>query len=115
MIFACRARSRRRWRIAHPRTTKVRQQPRSRRRLSNLLVRPQKPGRSSSLLSNWNESVHNDFSTPSAAGFVVEGVETVAMTDEHYEQAVDALATLIVRWAADREQNSPRPGRANSG
>jgi hypothetical protein len=50
-----------------------------------------------------------------AAGFVVEGVETVAMTDEHYEQAVDALATLIVRWAADREQSSPRPGRANSG
>lgn len=36
------------------------------------------------------------------------------MTDQHYEQAVDALAALIVRWATDREQNSARPGRADS-
>jgi hypothetical protein len=46
--------------------------------------------------------------------FVVDGVETVAMTDEHYEQAVNALVTLIVGWAADLEQSSARPGQADS-
>lgn len=30
--------------------------------------------------------------------YVIERIETVAMTAEQYDQAVDALATLIVDW-----------------
>lgn len=32
---------------------------------------------------------------------MVERVETVPMTAEQYEQAVNALATLIVKWTTD--------------
>jgi hypothetical protein len=44
----------------------------------------------------------------------VERVETVVMTDEQYNQAVNALATLITRWATGHERDSARPGQADS-
>jgi hypothetical protein len=51
---------------------------------------------------------------PVVAGFVVERVETVGMTDEQYEQAVNTLATLIVRWTTGHEHDSACPGQADS-
>jgi hypothetical protein len=51
---------------------------------------------------------------PAVGGFVVERVETVVMTDEQYNQAVNALATLITRWATGHERDSARPGQADS-
>lgn len=47
--------------------------------------------------------------------YVVDQIETVPMTAEQYEQAVSALATLIVEWAASRRRdNSMTPGMASS-
>jgi hypothetical protein len=37
-----------------------------------------------------------------ARTYIVEDVETVTMTVEQYDEAVNALAALIVRWARDR-------------
>jgi len=34
--------------------------------------------------------------------FGIEAVETVTMTAEQYEQAVNALAALIVNWTQDQ-------------
>jgi len=51
---------------------------------------------------------------PAAGEFVVERVETVAMADGQYEQAVNALATLIVGWATSGEQGSAGRGQAES-
>lgn len=51
---------------------------------------------------------------PVVGGFVVERVETVGMTDEQYERAVNALATLIVCWTIGREPDGARPGQAGS-
>ena len=34
--------------------------------------------------------------------YLVERIETVPMTAEQYDQAVDALARLIVEWATSR-------------
>jgi hypothetical protein len=43
--------------------------------------------------------------------YVVDQIETVPMTTEQYEQAVSALATLIVEWATSRHRdNSVTPG-----
>jgi hypothetical protein len=45
----------------------------------------------------------------------VEAVEMVPMTAEQYEQAVSALATLIVNWAHDRKgAHCPTGRHANS-
>jgi hypothetical protein len=48
-------------------------------------------------------------------GFVVERVETVGLTDEQYERAVNALATLIVGWTVGHKPDGARPGQADSG
>ncbi|WP_242545459.1 hypothetical protein [Amycolatopsis sp. MtRt-6] len=34
--------------------------------------------------------------------YVIEQIETVPMTAEQYDQAVNAFATLIVEWATSR-------------
>jgi hypothetical protein len=45
---------------------------------------------------------------------VVEQIETVPMSADEYEQAVDALATLIVKWARNfRGQDSVTPGHSD--
>ena len=41
---------------------------------------------------------------PVVGRFVVQRVETVGMTDEQYEEAVNTLATLIVHWTTGHEQ-----------
>jgi hypothetical protein len=46
--------------------------------------------------------------------FVVQRVETAGMTDEQYEEAVNTLATLIVRWTTSHEQDSAHRGQAES-
>jgi hypothetical protein len=43
--------------------------------------------------------------------YVIERIEAVPMTAEQYEQAVNALATLIVEWVA----SSRRPDGMTSG
>lgn len=46
--------------------------------------------------------------------YVVDRIETVPMTAEQCEQAVSALATLIVEWAASRRgDNGMTPGMAS--
>lgn len=52
------------------------------------------------------------FSTkrPALGEFVVERVETVAMTDQQYETAVTTLATLIVECANGAGSDGARPG-----
>jgi hypothetical protein len=49
---------------------------------------------------------------PVVGRFVVQRVETVGMTDKQYEEAVNTLATLIVRWTTGHEQDSARCGQA---
>jgi hypothetical protein len=50
--------------------------------------------------------------------YAVEQIETVAMSADEYEQAVDALATLIVKWAwpdqavSQKRLGAPPPRRA---
>jgi hypothetical protein len=50
---------------------------------------------------------------PVVSRFVVEQVDTVVMTDEQYEQAVNTVAALIIRWTTGHEHDSARPGRAD--
>jgi hypothetical protein len=50
-----------------------------------------------------------------ARAYGIEAVETVTMTAEQYEEAVNALAALIVNWAQDQKQGHRPTGRhANS-
>lgn len=46
--------------------------------------------------------------------YVVDQIETVPMTAEQYEQAVSALATLIVEWATSRRgRDNVTPGHSD--
>jgi hypothetical protein len=48
--------------------------------------------------------------------YVIEQIETVPMSVEQYEQAVNALATLIVGWATSlRGHDSMAPGHSDDG
>jgi hypothetical protein len=51
--------------------------------------------------------------TPCRRGYAIDQIETVPMTAEQYDQAINALTTLIVKWAASlRGHGSMAPGHS---
>jgi hypothetical protein len=70
------------------------------------------PGTSSAVLTRLTGQRPRDYRL-AVAGFLVERVETVGMTDEQYDQAVNALATLFVGggwWPALPDDRYQHPG-----
>jgi hypothetical protein len=45
--------------------------------------------------------------------YVIEQIETAPMTAEQYDQAVNALAALIVEWASLRRRDDMTPNHSD--